>query len=542
MKDKFNEIFRSKGINYLSEDVPLSEFLKFFDFHGDDDLLDLGEYVSSELIEIMDFVDHHGKPELIMWNLDGKRIDYVRLSPEHRRALKKLQDFGVVTKSVSGKQPWMYHFVSGYLISDSGIFCSLTLTAQTAYALKKYFKGKEKFSDNYLNKNDPWYGATFYSETQGGSDLGANKTKAIETEKGWVLNGSDKYFASNAGIADGAIVTAMTGDKGIRSLETFFVPAIRKSGDLNFNIRRLKNKLGTIAVPSGEVEFLESEAYLIGERGRGIYYAMEILTISRVDDALAAVGIARKSFWEAYLFTERRSSFGKKLNEHPLMKKDLITLEAELEASLIISLYAAHLFSESSHITPPYNDTYNYARFITHIAKNMAAWASDHITQYSMEIFGGIGFFEEFPMSKFHRDALVTSIWEGTSNIQALDMLETIMKKGVATIFFNDLKTRKEKVKDLKMKEKIEERIKFVENQFNSLMKSDSLEMNSKDLLKLFGQTLSLTLLAQAGSEIGSERLLGVSKVYDIIAFEPSTIQYEEILQKMELVKWMHKN
>ena len=119
MKDKFNEIFRSKGINYLSEDVPLSEFLKFFDFHGDDDLLDLGEYVSSELIEIMDFVDHHGKPELIMWNLDGKRIDYVRLSPEHRRALKKLQDFGVVTKSVSGKQPWMYHFVSGYLISDS---------------------------------------------------------------------------------------------------------------------------------------------------------------------------------------------------------------------------------------------------------------------------------------------------------------------------------------------------------------------------------------------------------------------------------------
>ena len=104
----------------------------------------------------MDFVDHHGKPELIMWNLDGKRIDYVRLSPEHRRALKKLQDFGVVTKSVSGKQPWMYHFVSGYLISDSGIFCSLTLTAQTAYALKKYFNGKEKFSNNYLDKNDPF--------------------------------------------------------------------------------------------------------------------------------------------------------------------------------------------------------------------------------------------------------------------------------------------------------------------------------------------------------------------------------------------------
>jgi acyl-CoA dehydrogenase len=542
MIDRFNEIFRSKGINYLSEDLPLSEFLKFLNFHADNDLEILGEYVSSELIEIMDYVDHNGKPELIMWNLDGKRTDYVRLSPEHRNALKKLQNLGVVIKSAAGEQSWMYHFVSGYLISNSGIFCSLTLTAQTAYALRKYFNGDESFINHYLDKKDPWYGATFYSETQGGSDLGANKTKAMETENGWVINGSDKYFASNAGIADGAIVTAMTGDKGIRSLETFFVPAIRKTGDLNYNIRRLKNKMGTIAVPSGEVEFTNSEAYLIGEKGKGIYYAMEILTISRIDDALAAVGIARKALWEAYLHTEKRSAFGKKLIEHPLMMKDIISLEAELEASLVISLYAAQLFSDVTDIKPPYNDKYNYARFITHIAKNMAAWSSDHITQYSMEIFGGIGFFEEFPMPKFHRDALVTSIWEGTSNIQALDMIETILKKGVASMFFNDLKTRNEKIEDVKMKERIRERIKFVENQFNNLIKSSYVEINSKDLLKLFGQVLSLTLLAQCASEIESERLQEISRVYDLISFENYMILLEDSFRNMDLIKWMHKD
>ena len=542
MIDRFNEIFRSKGINYLSEDLPLSEFLKFLNFHADNDLEILGEYVSSELIEIMDYVDHNGKPELIMWNLDGKRTDYVRLSPEHRNALKKLQNLGVVIKSAAGEQSWMYHFVSGYLISDSGIFCSLTLTAQTAYALRKYFNGDESFINHYLDKKDPWYGATFYSETQGGSDLGANKTKAMETENGWVINGSDKYFASNAGIADGAIVTAMTGDKGIRSLETFFVPAIRKTGDLNYNIRRLKNKMGTIAVPSGEVEFTNSEAYLIGEKGKGIYYAMEILTISRIDDALAAVGIARKALWEAYLHTEKRSAFGKKLIEHPLMMKDIISLEAELEASLVISLYAAQLFSDVTDIKPPYNDKYNYARFITHIAKNMAAWSSDHITQYSMEIFGGIGFFEEFPMPKFHRDALVTSIWEGTSNIQALDMLETILKKGVAKVFFNDMKTRSEKITELHLKNKVRERIEFVENQFNTLLEGGSIEMGSKDLLKLFGQALSLTLLAQSGSELKSERLREISVVYDMISFENNRIQFDDSFKNMDLVKWMHTN
>ena len=542
MKDKFNEIFRSKGVNYLTQDLPLSEFLKFFSFNEDDDLKVLGEYVSEEMIEIMDYVDHNGKPELIMWNLDGKRIDYVRISPEHRKALKKLQDLGVVIKSASGEQPWMYHFVAGYLISDSGIFCSLTLTAQTAYALSKYFGGKEKFIDHYLDKKDPWYGATFYSETQGGSDLAANKTRATETEEGWILNGSDKYFASNAGIADGAIVTAMTGNGGIRSLETFFVPAIKKTGELNYTIRRLKNKMGTIAVPSGEVDLVDSEAYLIGERGKGIYYAMEILTISRIDDALAAVGIARKALWEAYLHTEKRSAFGKKLNEHPLMMKDIISLEAELEASLIISLYAAKLFSDVASVKPPYNDAYNYARFITHIAKNMAAWSSDHITQYSMEIFGGIGFFEEFPMPKFHRDALVTSIWEGTSNIQALDMLETILKKGVAKVFFNDMKTRSEKIIELNLKNKVRERIEFVENQFNTLLEGGSIEMGSKDLLKLFGQALSLTLLAQSGSELKSERLREISVVYDIISFENNRIQFDDSFRNMDLVKWMHTN
>ncbi|MCL4322924.1 MAG: acyl-CoA dehydrogenase family protein [Candidatus Thermoplasmatota archaeon] len=541
MKDQFHEIFKSKGINYFTQDQPMREFLNFFKFEGDSDIEELGKYVSEELIEIMDFVDHNGKPELITWNPDGKRIDYVRLSPEHKKALKRLQDFGVVIKSASGNVPWMYHFVSGYLISDSGIFCSLTLTAQTAYALKKYYKGDEKFLEHFLDGSDPWYGATFYSETQGGSDLGANKTRATETKNGWVLNGSDKYFASNAGIADGAVVIAMAGDKGIRSLVTFFMPAARKSGEPNFTIRRLKNKLGTVAVPTGEVEFSDSEAYLLGERNKGIYYAMEILTISRVDDAMAAVGIARKAFWEAYLFAERRATFGKTINSHPLMRKDITSLEAELEGAIILSLYAAKLFSDVVEVEPPYNDSYHYARFITHLSKNIAAWSSVHVTQYSMEIFGGIGFFEEFPIAKFHRDALVTSIWEGTSNIQALEMMETIAKKGVATVFFDDLKRRMERVKDTFLKEKLETRIKFAEEQFESLVKSGSFERGSKDLLKIFGNVLSLALLSEAGSELGSQRLIGISEIYDIISFENNRIGFEDLFENMELVNWMHK-
>jgi hypothetical protein len=92
------------------------------------------------------------------------------------------------------------------------------------------------------------------------------------------------------------------------------------------------------------------------------------------------------------------------------------------------------------------------------------------------------------------------------------------------------------------MKERIRERIKFVENQFNNLIKSSYVEINSKDLLKLFGQVLSLTLLAQCASEIESERLQEISRVYDLISFENYMILLEDSFRNMDLIKWMHKD
>ncbi|MCL4346045.1 MAG: acyl-CoA dehydrogenase family protein [Candidatus Thermoplasmatota archaeon] len=540
MNDKFGRIFRGSILNYYSDDLPLQKFIRYLGIDNKNGLSDLGKYVSSELIEIMDFVDHKGKPELITWDLDGKRIDYVRLSPEHRSALRKLQELGVVRKSAGDENDWMYHYISGYVISDSGIFCTLTLTAQTAYGLKKYGDNPElkEFLEKYVNKLDPWYGATYYSETQGGSDLGANNTVAFNEGNNWYLTGNDKYFASDAGLADGAIVTAKYAEGGVKSIGLFFVPAMNGRGELNYTIRRLKNKMGTIAVPSGEVELNRSEAYLIGEKEKGIYYAMEILTVSRIDDALAASGIGRKALWEAYLHAERRSAFGKKLIEHPLMIRDLTTLEAELEGAVIISLYAARLFSDAYSSRPPYDDNYNYARFISHIAKNMAAWASDHVTQYSLEIFGGIGFFEEFPMAKFHRDALVTSIWEGTSNIQSLDMLEAIVRKNAAYMFFSKMESIKNKLKNDRAGKNIESAFNRTKEYFDSVMKSGYAECHSKDLLKKLGELCEVTLMYDLYEKEGDERDLHSADLLFAEIYRKDEV-LETSLFKMDIVDWM---
>ncbi|MGP6240478.1 acyl-CoA dehydrogenase family protein [Cuniculiplasma sp. SKW4] len=542
MRDQFSKIFRGKGINYFSDDLPLISFLNYLGIKEKKGLKELGEFVSSELIEIMDFVDHKGKPELITWDLDGKRIDYVRLSPEHRRALNKLQELGVVKKSASGGDDWLYHYISGYVISDSGIFCTLTLTAQTAYGLRKYGDDPrlKEFLSKYLDEKEPWYGATYYSETQGGSDLGANNTLAVEEDDKWYLTGTDKYFASDAGIADGAIVTAKYKEGGVRSLALFFVPAFNSKGELNYSIRRLKNKMGTIAVPSGEVEMNKSEAYLIGEKEKGIYYAMEILTVSRIDDALAAVGIARKAIWEAYLHAERRSAFGKKIIEHPLMIRDLTTMEVKLEGAVLLSLYAAKLFNDVYQSKPPYDDNYNYARFISHIAKNMAAWTSDEITQYSMEIFGGIGFFEEFPIAKFHRDALVTSIWEGTSNIQSLDMLEAIIKKNAATLFFEKMDAIIKNIKTNIAIENLKVAYERTKKYLDEAIKSGYAECHSKEILRKLGEFCEISLMYDLYEKSGKERDLHVANLLFAEIYRRDEV-VETSLFKMDIVDWMSK-
>ena len=228
MRNQFSEIFLSKGVNYFKGDMPLQNALQFLGFKSDNEINDLGLFISEKVIESADIIDHSAKPKLQTWSILGKRIDYVRISPDHENILKKLLELGSVSKSASGKFSWLYHFVSGYLISDSGLFCTLTLTAQTAYALSKYGNEdlRKKYFSRYIDRVEPWLGATFYSETQGGSDLGNNNTTAILKDNKWAINGSDKYFASNAGLADGSLVTAKIKDGyGVKNIALFFVPA-----------------------------------------------------------------------------------------------------------------------------------------------------------------------------------------------------------------------------------------------------------------------------------------------------------------------------
>jgi acyl-CoA dehydrogenase len=129
----FRDLWLSYGKNYYVDDKPLRLFLAALKFQRDEDLVSLGAYVSTKMIEETYYVDHYAKPVLKRWSVRGEEINYVQISPSHLQTLYDLLKFGVVSKTVMGERDLLYHFVSGYLISDAGFFCTIILTEQTAY-------------------------------------------------------------------------------------------------------------------------------------------------------------------------------------------------------------------------------------------------------------------------------------------------------------------------------------------------------------------------------------------------------------------------
>ncbi len=505
------------GHNHFLIDRPLRDILRSYlgtDHSGDLDRL--GEYCGREVYEASYRIDYSSRPELITWSVRGARADTVWLDPYERIVIEKLvSEYKINTHPFQGA-PWHLHYTGIYLVGDPGISCILTITIQTAHALYKY--GGPEVRDLYMNlsgmRNPPMWGATWFTEIQGGSDLGSNQTTAKNTNGTWRLNGY-KYFASGAGLADIALATARYpgGPPGVKGLALYAVPRLNSRGELNFYVRRLKNKSGTIAVPTGEVEFIDSEAYLLGDVRHGIYYTLENLIVSRLANSIGAVGIARKAYLEAYLYANSRRAFGKPIIEHRLVQRDLLEMEIEIEAMLALTFKAIDLFNSVWKDKPPYSERYHYARLLTHIAKNMTAEASSWITQRSMEIYGGIGFLREYPVERWHREALITPIWEGTSNIQALDMVEAVVRKRAYGDLLEELKAVRSEAYSRDLASRAYE---LVEDSISTIVRGDSdqVEFLAKDLLRSIGYGVAILALQNISLRLNDETYDTVANLY----------------------------
>ncbi len=507
------DVSPSYGLNHYRVDRPLALLLEAFgvkrDFSG------LGALAGREVYEMAYRVDRASQPILVAWSYRGERSEKAWLDPAERSLLERLLISEGVNRPPFEGRSWLEHYTPIYLIGDPGISCILTITVQTAYALYKYGPSEVRGLYRNLSGMEPpaMWGATWFTEVSGGSDLGANETVARPYGSFWRLTGY-KYFASGAGIADIALVTARPEGRqpGARNLELYAVPRTH-DGKLNFRVTRLKWKSGTVSVPTGEVELDGSAAYLIGEMGKGIYYALEDLMVSRLANSFGALGIARKAYMEAYLYASQRRAFGKRIVEHELAVRDLLEMEVEIEALLALTMYAASLFDRAWGSRPPYDPGYHYARLITHIAKNLTAEASARITAVSMELWGGIGFLHEFPVERWHREAMITPIWEGTSNIQALDMLEAMQKKRAHETLLADMEDKAGQAYDERVSQAALKSLRET-IELTSKLRGGEAKYHAKDILRALGRAAAVILLEHASYRLGDEGFHRVAELY----------------------------
>ncbi len=433
------------GTNHFDRDPDLAAVLRKFwrDFPAHrDELHRFGQFAGEDVYEAVYHVDHDAAPVLTTHDLDGRRVDRVRLSPAERVVLRAAAH---INRPPYEGGHWHHHFALGYLMGDPGLYCVLTITNQTIYAIHKYAPALAAWKEEMLDGRA--FGATWMTEVQGGSDLGANTSAARKESRGWRLTG-EKYFASGAGLADYAVVTARPeGAKaGAKGLALFLVPRLKPSGELNFFVRRLKDKSATRAVPTGEVELTGSEAHLVGREDEGVYLTLEVLNVSRLANAIGAMATGKKAHLEVLERVRRRTAFGRPLQDHPLIRRDLTDLAVRSAGGLALAFRAVDQFDRVWTERHPYSREYHYARFLIHLAKNRTAEHASAMTALAMELFGGLGFLEEYAVARWHREALITPIWEGPSNIQALDFLEAIQKKQAHEAFLEDMDPRWEAI------------------------------------------------------------------------------------------------
>ena len=452
-----NERKRSFYDNDETLQLILKEYLNenFYEY-ADERLRSFGERCANEIDERARFTDREGKPELVKYNQFGEDISEVFVNEGYKQTVEETYNEGIVgyvhknIPELNEKGNYTYSFAQGYMLSQAepGFYCPVTLTLATAYLLDHYGdkKVKERFLYNVCStgEHELFEGATFLTERQGGSDVGANETTAVQEGDTYRIYG-EKYFASNVGMAGVAMVLARIegSEAGSRGLSLFAVPWRQDDRSLNnVSIRRLKDKLGVIAVPSGEVEFNGAKAYLVGDPKKGFYYMMEALNLSRISNAVASVGIMKRAYDEAYEYATRRKAFGNQLTNYPMVQDTLMRMKAKLHVETATIFDLIQLYEKVTN-----DDNVTEADIILNrlniaVVKKETADQAIQFAHEAIEMLGGNGYIEDFVTPRLLRDAQVLSVWEGTANILGLEVVRLFNRFDGAELYINQMQER----------------------------------------------------------------------------------------------------
>ncbi len=453
----------------------------------------MGE-LAAHVVPPLSAIADRESPRLVTRTPAGERINRVDYHPAYRQMESIAYGSGMVSMKYDPSLPAAHRssiqllsFSLGYLfaMAEMSLYCPLCMTDGVARIVSRHGTPEQaRCVVPHMGAGDAaerWTGAMFLTERAGGSDVGANETVArCDADGRWQLTGL-KWFCSNVD-AHAALVTARPDGAaaGTKGLRTFLLLA---RGNAGVEIERLKDKLGVRSMPTGEVRLTDAPAEEIG----GFGPMLEMMNLSRLYNAVAAVAVIGRAVHEARFYIEHRLAFGRPVIEHPLARETLDDLEAEHLAALLMTFETIATLQRSDDGDA---DASRALRALVPIVKAVTGKLAVPCVSEAMELIGGNAYIEESVMPRLLRDAQVLPIWEGTTNILVLDALRVARKEGGHEILLDRIRRQLPREAD------------EIGAAFASLD-----ERAARGWVDRLARAFELTLLAEAGKGAALERL-----------------------------------
>ncbi len=437
----------SHGLNLLTADpalLPLASLYLPPDLlaHLTPQLTRLGGLAGSSLTDLATEADRN-PPVLHHRTRTGADRQHIAKHPAYRE-MEQLAfgEYGLAALSHRGgvlgwpaPMPPAAKYLITYLFvqAEFGLLCPVSMTDSLARTLRRF--GDPALIARYLpaltsqDLDVLAQGAMFMTESAAGSDIAATSVAAMPGNDGmWRLTG-DKWFCSNPDAALAMVLARADGAApGIKGVSLFLLPRTLPDGSPNaYRIVRLKDKLGTRSMASGEIRLEGAQAWLIGEPGAGMRQMADMVNNSRLSNGVRAAGLMRRAVTEALFVANNREAFGGRLIDKKLMRRQLAKMVMRMEQARTMMFQAADALRRADAGEP---GAYALLRVLTPLLKFRACRDARQVTADAMEVRGGCGYIEDWPDARLLRDAHLGSIWEGTSNIVALDVRRADAREG----------------------------------------------------------------------------------------------------------------
>ncbi len=435
--------------NTFTSDTYLKPFLEKNvpkDFHKSifEHLTHVGNLASTTWLNWATDAEAH-PPKHIPFSPWGKRIDVIETSEGWKNLEKAAATEGIVATAFERKQKEFsrfYQMALLYLYSPSSAFysCPLAMTDGAARALEIYGDSdlKEKAFRNLISR-DPktfWTSGQWMTERTGGSDVSHTSTVARKIDdKNYALSGTKWFTSATTSQMTLTLARPEGAPHGNKGLSLFYLELRDQNNQLNnIEVHRLKDKLGTKALPTAELTLHETPARLIAGEGDGVKKIASVLNITRIYNSICALGHSRRALDLAWDYAKKRVAFGDVIINHPLHRITLQRLEDEFKKCFDLTFFVVGLLGKEECGTASELDK-KLLRALTPILKLYTAKKSILISSEVLESFGGAGYIEDTGLPRLLRDAQVFSIWEGTTNVLAMDFLRVCEKEdGVAAL------------------------------------------------------------------------------------------------------------